>query len=238
MCVVHAPFWKGTYNMYGLLSDFIGRLTPPPRIIVVQGGEVLTQEKTLNFLFGQKNKNPGTQFYLITNGNVKGKIINKVKKLFSAMTISIVGFQKQTYTTIMSLDIDTVKYFVEEMTGNSNVEINLKFLTTPLNIHEICLFLDWALPLHPQSIDIADANTAHYINMSTEIPYWNVVRARAGKELMRYLQDHQQQFLAHKIRLCYPPSLFGLLKIEQNHLKAMKVAGLLLPTGGHLFLET
>jgi wyosine [tRNA(Phe)-imidazoG37] synthetase (radical SAM superfamily) len=229
MCAVYAPFWKGTYNLYDRLSEFIGETTPD--IITVQGGEVLIQKKTMNFLLDQKNKNTTMRFNLITNGNVKGKIIEKAKKLFTAMTISIVGFQEQTYKTIMSLDIDTVKHFAEEIIKNSNIEINLKFLVTPLNIHEMCLFLDWALPLRPKSVQLVNADIAGYINVSTPISYWNVVFSHTGKELMSYLRNNQQQFSAHTIRLYYSRSLFRLLKIKLDDLNEMKFAGLLLPAG-------
>lgn len=103
MCCVDAPSWKGKYDYYDALTAIFNLLSP--RQLVVQGGEVLIQKKTMAWLETIKNKSPETSIGLVTNGNVSLAIVPAVESIFDSVAISMVGFQPETYNRIMGMDV-------------------------------------------------------------------------------------------------------------------------------------
>lgn len=181
MCCVGAPEWSGAYDYYELLEDMILRLRP--REMVVQGGELLIQEKTLLSLAMIRQKLPQMKMMLISNGNHKLERMVDVEKLFDRITISIVGFQPETYNKIMGMSLDRMKNFAEQLMYRGKVEVVLKYLVTALNLHELHLFLDWALTNRPYRVTFAGSGVRNYIVFSTQDSYWKKIISRTAKDL-------------------------------------------------------
>lgn len=191
MCCVNAPSQQHiNHNFdYEALYDIVNFLKP--HNIAVQGGEVLVQQRTIEWISNIKKENNDTLFHIVTNGCVRTDMAKLCSILFNSMTISIVGFQDQTYNAIMGLDISKTKNFATRMINMRTTKVSLKYLCTPLNIHEIHLFLSWATECSPESIQIVDADFQSYINRNTSIPFWNQIIQRYSKVFLQNLYNHK-----------------------------------------------
>jgi pyruvate-formate lyase-activating enzyme len=192
MCCVHAPFKQKHNNKYdyNALDKIVYRLKPST--IAVQGGEVLVQPQTIEWISKIKKDNNDISFHIVSNGCISTKMAKLCSLLFTSMTISIVGFQDHTYNAIMGLDISKTKNFVAKMMDMRSTKISLKYLCTPLNIHEIHLFLKWAIECSPESIQIVDADFKSYINLNTSIPFWDQIIQRCSKLFIHSLHTHKE----------------------------------------------
>lgn len=180
MCCVNAPGWRGEYDYYRQLEAMIDQLLPAE--ILVQGGEVLVQKPSIDWLSKVKNKHPGMKISLVTNGNVNDQITAAVGDLFSRVTISFVGFQAETYRKVMGLDIENSQRYAEQVMKNAGADVYLKYLLTPINVHETALFLKWAIDKAPKRIAISDASTHKYIK-NTDDRYWQKIYERTGGDV-------------------------------------------------------
>lgn len=201
ICCVGAPFWRGKYALYPHLTALLDTLQP--QSLIVQGGEVLAQPNTLEWLIQTHNKYPTIKIQLITNGNASITLEHIIKKIFTSMTISIVGFQNETYKKIMNIDIEKTKNFVSMVLTKTNIPVSLKYLITPLNLHESTLFLDWAIRARPDSIQLVDATTLGYINMETQIPFWKTIIKRSALSLQKFFQKNKLFFIENDITFYY-----------------------------------
>lgn len=193
MCCVDAPKLKDkhwTYDLYEMLSRQISDLQPSS--LTVQGGEVLAQKKSLEWLKRIKAEHADISIYLVTNGNVTTDLLPTVTTVFAGVTVSFVGFQQHTYRTIMGLELEKTKDFVTGLAAHKNVSLTLKFLVTPVNFHEMSLFLLWALSVKPSHIVFSDASTESYINMKRFDDYWSEIVSRTGKDLVNIVRNYRQ----------------------------------------------
>lgn len=144
MLCVELKHQNGTFNYYEQLTKIIETLKP--KYISVQGEERLIQKMAIELLIEIKKMYPNIELELVTNGNADESMVETVRRLFDKVTISIVGFQSETYRKIMMIDINKTMRVAEELLNNNNhIYICLKYLVSPLNAHESNLFLNWAI---------------------------------------------------------------------------------------------
>jgi MoaA/NifB/PqqE/SkfB family radical SAM enzyme len=186
MCCVNAPDYGGEYDfkLYGALRTLITSLRPQE--ILVQGGEILVQPDSLNWLEDIKKSFPLMDIAMVTNGNHL-IMADYVCNVINRITVSFVGFQSETYRAIMGMDIEKTKKFCEHVIKSGKTRVFLKYLITPNNLHELPLFLEWAICLAPEVIYFADANTKSYIKENTPDRYWDKIIKRTVKEVTKVL---------------------------------------------------
>lgn len=211
MCCVHAPDWHGNYDYYDALKRFI--IAAQPKTIHVQGGEVLIQKKTINWLGDIKDIKPDIELTLATNGNAEADMVPMVNKLFNAVYMSIVGFQPETYKRVMGLDIDKTKHFIEKLVSTNVVKLQLKFMSTAINIHEAGLFFDWAVKLHRVDIAFADTSVKMYLNFKTFDNYWNKILLRTAEDLKRRIVEAKPFLLSAKRKVYLDVGMRDLFNI-------------------------
>jgi len=132
MCCVNAPGWKGSYHYFDSLNQLLDYCHP--RELLLQGGEILVQKQSLEWVRSvRKQFGSDLHISLVSNGNVNQDMIEIVEFLFNRVTLSIVGFQPQTYETIMGMDIDKVKSFAEQLSRNQKVILYLKSLLSGIS---------------------------------------------------------------------------------------------------------
>lgn len=216
MCCVKAPGWSGKYDYYQNLKKFIQ--WAKPNALSVQGGEVLFQPKAMAWLREIKEEYPDIKLHIVSNGSFSTKIIPEVEYLFDSMTLSVVGFEKHTYKTIMGLDLDTTKRFAEELIKGQKLKLSLKYLCTPINIHQMGLFFDWALEAGPDSIQIVDADVKSYMVFDTFDSYWMKIFARTGKDLKNRLTKQKEKFEKSGIKLSISLSIKRLIGLDDKFL--------------------
>lgn len=186
MCCVDAPSSHGPYLYYGELDRLIETL-PAINHLVVQGGEVLIQKKTMDWLRALSLRRPEIPLALITNGNVEADTVPFVESLFFNVLVSVYGFQDETYRRITRMELEKTLRFAGDLVKRKRTTVHLKYLVTPLNLHELPLFLRWAIALGPETISVIDSNTALYINRATPDRYWDLVIGRTGEEVRKEL---------------------------------------------------
>jgi len=185
MCCVKAPDWRGSFHGYERLIQLVELLKP--KEIRVQGGEVLIQKESIKWLYHVKERFPGTSFSIVTNANVRIDMVDTVNELFDLVIFSMVGFQPSTYSAIMSMDVRKTISFIEALAASGTVKLWPKYLVTPLNIHESCLFLDWAVGLKPSRIRIDSSGICRYLNLDTDDKYWEKIIARSENAVKEVL---------------------------------------------------
>lgn len=199
MCGVNAPDYTGEYpsSNYNNLTKLIEWALPSNEMLV-QGGEILIQPQSLEWLENTKKKWPHLRIALVTNGNVSEAMADRVEKIFYRTTISFVGFQEETYRKIMGMDIRKSVNFAEHLIGRGHISVYLKYLVTSLNVHECNLFLRWALQLAPAMVQIVDSNIDYYINRQTPDDFWNKIFERTGKTIRHELVISDSKYLSER----------------------------------------
>jgi tetratricopeptide (TPR) repeat protein len=227
MCCVHAPSWRGSYDYYDSLTKLVD-LCKPYRI-AVQGGEVLVQMKSLEWLSKIKQKYSDVKLHIVTNGNVDLEKVELVEKLFSTMTISIVGFETETYKKIMGMDLEKTIRFAETLIHRSTVEVSLKYLVTPLNFHQAGLFIKWGVNIKAPSLQLVDANILSYINLNTFDNFWLKIFERTSQDIKAIVINNKQIIRENKTLLFIDSSLRKLLHIDNNFIKKNDLYDILEP---------
>jgi pyruvate-formate lyase-activating enzyme len=189
MCCVDAPSGGGEYRYYKELSLLAGSL-PSIGHVVVQGGEVLIQKKSMRWIADFRNERPSIPVAIITNGNVPVSIIPEVESLFCNVLVSMYGFQDETYRRITGMDLERTVEFASELVRRKKTTVHLKYLVTPLNLHEVNLFFSWAAELGPETISIVDSWSEQYIRRDTRDGYWNTIIDRTADALKREIASH------------------------------------------------
>ena len=226
MCCVNAPEWCGTYDLYNDIKNMIKKMGKIDTIIS-QGGEVLAQKESLNFLSSIKKMLPvETRFGVISNANFDVARITEVEELFDNIDISIVGFQPETYSKIMGLKLDKTIRFAEELITRGNIHVSLKFLITPLTFHEQAAFLKWALKLAPNSIVIYDSRFSMYINKNTADNFWDKIISRTIVDVKNELRGCDISKLRVKGTRIYIHDL-PLYRIDSDFIAEAGLAGII-----------
>jgi len=217
MCCVEAPGKGDPYLYYDELAKLIRNLNPMG--LTVQGGEVMIQEDTMSFLKSIKSTNPNIKISLISNACYDLSKIDMIEEVFDFMYVSMVGFQSETYKRIMGLDINKTKRFIDALIDRGKVGIGLKYLVTPLNVHEAGLFLDWAIQRKPTEISIADSNIDQYINYKSWDNFWNKIIKRTSFEVKKELMQKKEFMLQNNIKVGFDFNCKRIYDISDSFIK-------------------
>lgn len=227
MCFNEPYDWTEKYTLYDKLEALIDEFRPA--LIMVQGGEILIQKDAIDWLYKIKQKYPDIKYQIITNGCVSTDKAKIIEELFDIMTFSIIGFEENTYNTMMGLDQKTTFNLIEKLIYNNNTEIKLKFLDLPSTVHESHLFLEWALDKNPAKIYMHSSNLNAYINPNNQDNYWSKIFKITGEKIRKTLIENKEK-LKNKDRYISFNSnnaqYYGLTRefLEQNVLdKAVKI---------------
>jgi hypothetical protein len=217
MCAVRAPDWKGSYEYYDSLAQLVMKYLP--KRLSVQGGEVLIQKKTIAWLYDIKERLPHLEIGLITNGNVPLDSIFTVEDLFNDVWISFVGFQPETYARIMGMDVTKAILFSEELVRRNKVQVTLKYLTTPLNVHETSVFLKWGIGVLPKQCAVQDASLLAYINRNTSDNFWDKLFDRTGIEIKRVIDSNRERLRSAHMKIIFENRCLQIYGIDDHYLE-------------------
>jgi len=213
LCGVKAPDWKGHYDYYQSLEKVIERLKP--KRLLVQGGEVLIQKKSMEWLRSLEKKYPGLRIELVTNGNVDMDRVGEIEALFTSVSISMMAFEPATYERVMGMDFEKTLKFAEQL-ARGKAYLILKYLVTPVSIHEANLFLAWAIKLHPGKILFDDASTARYLVRDTGDRFWDKISERTGVKIKEVLTCHKRSLLDGTTEVLFAKRSLKSLGLESD----------------------
>lgn len=204
--------------------------TYKPKGIIAIGGEVLIQEKTLNWLDKTKQKHPEICFETVTNLCVSENKLEKALQIFDIFTISMLGFQEHTYNTIMGLDFHRTLKNINILKSN-NKTVRPKFLAMPSNFLEIPLFLKWALKNGDMDkIYIHNTNEFHKCVNLTE-DFWSKSFAITENQVKKIISENADYIKSRQKHLISIHQFIAkMLNIDEEYLtsvnleKAIKIA--------------
>lgn len=222
MCCVQAPDWRGKYDLYPSLTTFIARYRP--KEIIIQGGEILVQKASIEWMESIKKEFPNIRRTIVTNANVDLNLAETVSVLFDRIIVSVVGFQDDTYRAIMGMNVNKMKSFVHAVSATKRNNLILKYLVSPLGVHEADLFLVWAIEERPKSIMFQDSGTESYYNMNTTDGYWNKIITRSGKRLKNALAVNAYLLRETGISVSFDKSTLKLYDIDSAFTESNKIA--------------
>ena len=218
MCAVGAPDWKGSYEYYDALTQLVTKCLP--RRLSVQGGEVLIQKKTIAWLYEMKERQPDVEIGLITNGNVSLDSVTTTEDLFNDVLISFAGFQPETYARIMGMDVTRAILFSEELVRRNKVKVTLKYLATPLNVHETSGFLEWGIGVSPEECLVQDASLLRYINRGVRDRFWDKIFDRTGIEIRRVIDGNCEALRSARMKIRFDTHCLQIYGIDDDYLEA------------------
>jgi pyruvate-formate lyase-activating enzyme len=185
LCCVNAPDCREKYDYYPLLTKLINTLKPER--IFVQGGEVLIQKESLEWIDGIRKLHPDIPIWLGTNGSVGIKMVPEVERLFARVYISFMAFNADSYSVITGMDLEMTKRFAEEVGRRKRVSLVLKYVITPSSIHEAATFIEWAISICPDFILVAESGITDYIRWETSDHYWEKIVDRSAAAVRNVL---------------------------------------------------
>ncbi len=186
MCCVDAPSCdkNDKYKYFDELENLIN--TIKPKELHVQGGEILIQQESMEWLKKIKAKYPNMIFSIVTNAN-NLKAFDDAVSIFDSFSVSFCGFQDETYKKIMGINLNQTKEFCEKLVQN-NKNFSPKYLALPNNFHETGLFLKWAIDAKPQCITLDSAQIEAHIRFDGPYDYWNKIIERTKKDIIKQLE--------------------------------------------------
>ncbi len=189
------------YPYFAQLAAFIDRHRP--RTLLVQGGEVLIQARTMDWLEEQKARHPDMALTIITNGCVSGRMAERAGRLFSQIYLSMVGHCPRTYRTLMDLDRERTLGFIQALRGFPGVQVIPRWLTTPLNLHETGDLLRWAVGEGLPAVMLDDACSGGYLRLDTHDAYWWRIIERSGRDLRLALEECREPLASGAARFLF-----------------------------------
>lgn len=125
----------------------------------------------------------------------------------------------------MGLELDKTIRFAETLVANRKTSVSLKFLLTPLTVHELNLFLRWALALALEFVVVYDSGFKQYINENTEGKFGAKIIARTAQAVQaEFLHCDFEKLRSRKTVIAFERThLFGINAafIEQNGLQGI-----------------
>ncbi|HNU90818.1 MAG TPA: radical SAM protein [Spirochaetota bacterium] len=228
MCCVDAPSSAAPYIHYDELDRLVDTL-PAINHLMVQGGEVLVQKKTMDWLRRLALRLPGLPLVIVTNGNVDTRMLGEVERLFFNVIVSIYGFQDETYRRITCMELEKTRRFAELLVTRKKTTVHLKYLITPLNIHELPLFLQWAACLGPETVSVIDSNSTLYMNRGTPDRYWDKIIERTGEKLRSLLAGESKRLRASSTVVLIDALSREMFGLDEGFLKDSGLEGTVLP---------
>lgn len=140
------------YLYFGQLMDFLLKINT--YWLFFSGGEILDQPDAMGFISDYRKRCPHTWIHLKTNGNADLKYVDFVGNCCNSAMISFNGFSEASCRTLMDVDIRKTINFCENIKENTQTNLGVKFLNSPICVAEAPNFMDWALKLNAKAIAI------------------------------------------------------------------------------------
>ncbi|MBQ3310517.1 hypothetical protein IJG72_00415 [bacterium] len=191
-----------------------------PENIFAIGGEILVQEDAFNMLFDLHKKYPNMGIGTITNLCVGEQRLKQAEQIFDKITVSMLGFNKQSYKIHMNLDFDKVMNNFMTLYNNKKVELSPKFLTMPSNIVELPEFLKWALTLDVNKIYLHNVGSFNQ-EADWNSKNWQNILCRIEKQIKGLLEDNKGLIVSkNRHFISIHPFLAQKLNITEEYIKS------------------
>ncbi len=219
------------FPYYEALEAFLIRLKNT-KTATIFGGEVTIQPETLR-LISMINKNIGTKVTIVTNGAIPHNRYESLCEIIDGFQVSFYGFTAESVRMISKLNLKQIKGFCEYLSAH-NRPFDVKFVLSPLVIHELLPFLEWSLSLNVNHIMVYYAilpsedyeRTGHRDVSSFDdlVPgYWDPIIKRVSQEVQTFFVKNKSQIHQKGINYIVNREVLSLMGISPSFLNELDI---------------
>lgn len=212
------------FLFYKELEAFLIRLKNA-KTATIFGGEVTIQPETLR-LISIINKKIGTKVTIVTNGAISHNKYESLCEIIDGFQISFYGFTIESVRMISKLNLKQIKDFCEYLSAH-NKQFDVKFVLSPLVIHELLPFLEWSLSLNVSHVmvyfailpseDYERTGRRDVSSFDDLVPeYWNPIIKRISKEIKVFFAKSKNQIQKKGINYIINREVLKLLGIAPS----------------------
>ena len=220
----HFPFYKE-------LEAFLIRLRNT-KTATIFGGEVTIQPETLHLISKIKKEN-GTKVTIVTNGAIPHNKYASLCDIIEGFQVSFYGFTMESIRMISKLNLKQIKDFCEYLSAY-NKQFDVKFVLSPLVLHELLPFLEWSLSLNVSHVmvyyailpsgDYERTGRRDVSSFDDLVPeYWEPIIKRVSKEVKSFFVRNTNQIQKKGINYIVNREVLNLLEIPSSFLKGLDI---------------
>lgn len=220
----HFPFYKE-------LEEFLIRLKNA-KTATIFGGEVTIQPETLRII-SMINKDIGTKVTVVTNGAIPHNKYATLCDIIDSFQVSFYGFTVESVRMISRLNIKQIKNFCEYLSAH-NKQFDVKFVLSPLVIHELIPFLEWSLSLNVSHVmvyyailpseDYESTGRRDVSSFSGLVPeYWNPIIKRVSQEVKAFFVRNTNRIQEKGINYIFNREVLKILGISPSFIRELNI---------------
>ncbi|MCM1168666.1 MAG: radical SAM protein [Bacteroides sp.] len=220
----HYPYFPELHTFYTKLNHL--------QTSTIFGGEVTIQPETLHLISSLK-KLHNTKVSIVTNGAVPQTQYRFLCDIISSFQVSFNGFSETSFKFISGIKFEVVKAFCEYL-SNSNKNLDVKMILSPMVIHELIPFLTWAVHLNVKHIMVyyailpsdnyEDIGCRDNSSLSELNPaYWQPIIKNITTELTLFFTKNKQYIITNKINIIFNNKLFNFFGIKETFLTELDI---------------
>lgn len=220
----HFPFFAQLKLMLGEFSSL--------KTATIFGGEVTIQPETLDLISFVKHKF-GTKVTIVTNGFISKNQYSSLCNIIENFQVSLYGFSNMSVRLITKMDFNVIRSFCEYVSERQH-PLDLKFVLSPVVVHELLPFLEWSLSLNVNHVMIYYAilptedyektgrrDVSSFANLVSD--YWNPIFERLSIEVKAFFVNNQTLIQEKGINYIINHDVLSLLKISSSFLDELRI---------------
>jgi len=155
--------------------------------VFIQGGEIGIDRNSISLLRRIKEQYPHVITRVISNGCLGEADVEWFTACVDEAYFSFVGFSEGSYWVGSKLNLKKTVDFVEKVVGSGRVrKVVLKYLITPINLHETLEFLEWCERVAPDGAVLISA-VDYFDRYITKFSPASPSRPRFSHSIQRWL---------------------------------------------------
>lgn len=220
----HFPFFAQLKQMLAEITSL--------KTATIFGGEVTIQPETLDLISFVKN-NFGTKVTIVTNGFISHSQYGLLCNTIENFQVSLYGFSDVSVRLISKMNFNVIRSFCEFVSAKQH-PLDVKFVLSPMVIHELLPFLEWSLSLNVNHIMIYYAilptedyektgrrDVSSFANLVSD--YWNPIIERLSIEVKAFFVKNQALIRGKGINYIINHNVLSLLQIPSSFLDELRI---------------
>lgn len=219
------------FSFYKELEAFLIRLKNA-KTATIFGGEVTIQPETLRLISKIKKEN-GTKVTIVTNGAIPNNKYVSLCDIIEGFQVSFYGFTMESVRMISKLNLKQIKDFCEYLSA-CNKQFDVKFVLSPLVLHELLPFLEWSLSLNVSHVmvyyailpsgDYERTGRRDVSSFDDLVPeYWGPIIKRVSQEVQTFFVRSKNQIHEKGINYIVNREVLKLLGISPSFLNDLDI---------------
>ena len=170
---------------------------------------------------------------IVTNGFIEKEQYESLRSIVENFQVSLYGFSDSAVKLISKIRLDIVRSFCEYISSRQH-SLDVKFVMSPMVIHELIPFLEWSLCLNVAHVMVyyailptKDYETSGRRDVSSFehlVPeYWNPIMDRLSCEVKSFFIQNKQIILNKGINYIINHDVLDILHISSSFLSDLGI---------------